>query len=106
MFKLKPELVAIEKKLPKTAKYIGNDIQNEFIQVMAQMVRAINSARVKAAELYTIMVDGTTDKSSEEIQGLVLRYLCLETEQIEEKALNVDGSGRSAREILEFVKKT
>ena len=70
------------------------------------MVRAINSARVKAAELYTIMVDGTTDKSSEEIQGLVLRYLCLETEQIEEKALNVDGSGRSAREILEFVKKT
>ena len=106
VFHLKPELAEIAKKMPRNAKYISHEIQNEFIQVMAQMVRDVHSERIKLAELFTIMVDGTTDKSNEEIQGLVVRYLSLENEQIEERALNVDGSGRSAIDIFDFVKKT
>ena len=106
VFALNPEIASLAKQMPKNAKYISADVQNEFVEVMAQMVRDVHAARIKLAELYTIMVDGTTDKSNEEVQGLVTRYFCLETYQIEERALNVDGSGRSAKEIFDFVKKT
>ena len=106
VFEVKPELAEIAKKLPRNAKYLSSDIQNEFIEIMTQMVRDVHAANIKAAEFYTIMVDGTTDKSREEVQGLVVRYLDLATEKIEEHALNVDGSGRSATDIFDFVKNT
>ena len=47
-----------------------------------------------------------TDKSNEEIQALVVRYLDAVTLEIEERALNIDGTGRSAKDIFEFVRKT
>ena len=105
VFELK-ELSEIAKKLPRNAKYLSADIHNELIEIMSQMVRDIHATNIKAAEFYTIMVDGTTDKSREEVQGLVLQYLDLVTEQIEEDALNVDGSGRLATDIFDFVKNT
>ena len=73
---------------------------------MAQMVRDVHTSKIKAAEFFTIMVDGTTDKSQEEIQALVVRYLDAVTQEIEERALNVDGTERSAKDIFEFVRKT
>lgn len=106
VFKLRPELLDLAKKLPKNAKYLSPDIQNEIVDIMAQMVRDAHTAKIKEAEYFTIMVDGTTDKSSEEIQALVVRYLDAVTQEIEERALNVDGTGRSAKEIFEFVRKT
>ena len=73
---------------------------------MAQMVRDTHTAKIKETEFYTIMIDGTMDKSNEEIQALVVRYLDAATQEIEERALNVDGTGRSAKDIFEFVRKT
>ena len=106
VFNLRSELSGFAKKLPKNAKYLSPDIQNEIVDIMAQMVRDAHTAKIKEAEYFTIMVDGTTDKSSEEIQALVVRYLDAVTQEIEERALNVDGTGRSAKEIFDFVRKT
>ena len=106
VFKLKPELAELAKKLPRNAKYLSPEIQNELIDIMAQMVRDVHTSKIKAAEFFTIMVDGTTDKSQEEIQALVVRYLDAVTQEIEERALNVDGTQRSAKDIFEFVRET
>ena len=38
------------------------------------MVRDKHASDIRKAELYTIMVDGTTDKNNEEIQGVVVRF--------------------------------
>ena len=106
VFKLNPELAVIAKKMPRNAKYLSPDIQNEFIEIMADMVREVHASKVKKSELFTIMVDGTTDKSNEEIQGVVVRFFCIDTAEIEERALDVGESGRSAKEIFEFVRQT
>ena len=57
VFKLRPDLADLAKKLPKNAKYLSPDIQNEFVDIMAQMVRDAHSAKIKAAEYFTIMVE-------------------------------------------------
>ena len=106
VFELQPELLNIAKRLPKNAKYLTSDIENEFIEVLANMVREKHATEVKKAELYSIMVDGTTDKNMEEVQGVVARFFSSDSGQIEEKALNVGNSGRSAKEIFEFVRTT
>ena len=106
VFKLRPDLLDLAKTLPRNAKYLSPDIQNEIVDILAQMVRDTHAAKIKEAEFFTIMVDGTTDKSNEEIQALVVRYLDGVTQEIEERALNVDGTGRSAKGIFEFVRKT
>ena len=106
VFVLQPELAALGKKMPRNAKYLSSDIQNEFIEVMADMVREIHAAKVKSSELFTIMVDGTTDKSTAEVEGIVVRFFCMDTEEMEEKALNIGESGRAAEEIFAFVRET
>ena len=70
------------------------------------MVREKHATEVKKAELYSIMVDGTTDRNMEEVQGVVARFFSSDSGRIEEKALNVGNSGRSAKEIFEFVRTT
>ena len=96
VFKLRPELLDLAKNLPRNAKYLSPEVQNEIVDILAQMVRDAHTAKIKEAEFFTIMVDGTTDKSNEEIQAFVVRYLDAVTQEIEERALNVDGTGRSA----------
>ena len=61
MFTLQPEIGALAKKIPSNAKYLSSDIQNEIIQVMTNMVRNVHASRVKNSEIFTIMVDGTSD---------------------------------------------
>ena len=63
----------IAKKLQKNAKYLTSDIQDEFIEIPADMVRDKHASDIRKAELYTIIVDGNTDKNKEEIQGVVVR---------------------------------
>ena len=96
VYKLSPELLDLAKNLPRNAKYLSPEIQNEIVDILAQMVRDAHTTKIKEAEFFTIMVDGTTDKSNEEIQAFVVRYLDAVTQEIEERALNVDGTGRSA----------
>lgn len=106
VFKLQPEIEEIASRIPRNAKYLSDDIQNEFIQVMADMVRKEHATKIKRSVYYTIMADGTTDKNNEEIQGVIVRFFSLETFQIEELTLNVSRSGRTAKEIFKFVKET
>ena len=77
-----------------------------MIEVLANMVRKKHTTAVKKAEFFTIMVDGTTDKNGKEIQGVVARFFSLEEEKIEEQTLNIGKSGRSAKEIFEFVRES
>ncbi len=46
-----------------------SDIHNESIQVTADIVREVHASNVKKSEFFTILVDGTSDKNNEEIQG-------------------------------------
>ena len=86
VFELQPELLNIAKRLPKNAKYLPSDIQNKFIEVLANMVREKHATEVKKAKSYSIMVDGTTDKNMEEVQGVVARFFSSDSGRIEEKA--------------------
>ena len=81
---LQPEIAALAKKIPRSAKYLSSAIQNEIIQVMANMVRNVHASRVKNSEIFAIMVDGTSDTNREEIQGVVARFLSLTTGEIED----------------------
>ena len=92
--------------MPKNAKYLSSDIQNEFIEILTDMVREEHVIKIRKAERYTIMVDGTTDKNNEEIQGIVVRFFSSDTGEIEERLLNIGSSGRSANGIFQFVHET
>ena len=74
IFNFQPDMANIAKKLSKNARYLTSDIQDEFIEILANMVRDQDASNTRKAELYTIMVDGTTDKNNEEIQGVVVRF--------------------------------
>ena len=71
IFKFRPDFLAIAKKLPKNAKYTSPDIQNEIISVLTVLVEQKVANQIREAELFTLMVDGTTDKSYVEIVSIV-----------------------------------
>ena len=52
------------------------------------------------------MVDGTSDNNNEEIRGIVVRFSSSDTNEIEEKTLNIGKCRRSAKDIFEFVRTT
>ena len=83
-----PELKKISENLSANANYTSPDIQNEVISVFQQIVKSMISSAVKDAEIYTIMVDRTSDKNFREIKGILLRYLN-KAGQIEEHAIDV-----------------
>ena len=106
VFQMQPELETIAKKMPRNAKYLSSDVQNEIIEILSSLVKEKHAARIRRAEFYTIMADGTTDKNHEEIQGVVIRFIDMDTCEVEERAINVGNSGRSAEGIFNYVKKT
>ena len=63
IFKVQPELHEIAKNLPKNAKYCSPSFQNEVIELLDVVLTARIVADIKQAELFTLMVDGTTDKN-------------------------------------------
>ena len=74
------------------------------MSVLADLVHQKIADELKTGKYFTVMVDGTTDKSGQEIQGLVVRFYSEKKESLVEKALAIGSSGRSAQEIFEFVK--
>ena len=104
LFYFQPELKEIALRLPKNSSYVTKDIQNESISDLAELVHQKVADEVKAAKVFTIMVDGTTDKHFQEMQGLVVRYFSKEEECIIEKALDIGPSGLSASDIFQFVR--
>ena len=53
----------IVRYLPKNAKYTSREIQNEVIETLAEIVRDRVAEKYKEAELFTLMMDGTTDSN-------------------------------------------
>ena len=104
LFYFQPELKDIALRLPKNSSCFTKDIQNESISVVAELVHQKVADEVKAAKYFTIMVDGTTDKSFHGMQRLVVRCFSKEEECIIEKALDVRPSGRSSSDIFQFVR--
>ena len=109
VFKLRPDLVDIAKKLPKHAKYTSPDVQNEVISVLKDIVEHKISKQIAEGELYTLMVDGTTDKSNDEIVSIVCRYIVEGDEDIEvvEHLVHMEESeDRCANALLELVSRS
>ena len=94
LFKLNPELKNIATRLPANAKYRSPDIQNEVIKVLRKILKR---------NIFTIMVDGSSDKSWWEIEGIVVRYVDA-SGKIEEHALDIkEALDRSAKDLLELL---
>ena len=60
---------------PRNASWLGNHIQNELVQIMAEMVLSNITAEVKEACYFTIIADETKDISKREQLSIVLRYV-------------------------------
>ena len=75
VFKSRPDLHAIAKKLPKNVKYTFADVQNEMIGVLRLLIERSIVKQVEKAGLYTLMVDVTTDKYFLKIVSIVCRYI-------------------------------
>ena len=59
----------------KTDKYVSADIQNELLKVMGLQVLRDIGAALHNAELYSLMVDETTDISNKEQAVLCFRWV-------------------------------
>lgn len=56
------------------AKYTSHQIQNEMLQVLANMVQKQIVAEVKESEVFSVLADETKDLQKKEQMSLVLRY--------------------------------
>ena len=60
---------------PRNATWLGHDIQNSLISLLANKVRAMIKGEIQSAQFYTLMADETKDVSKSEQLSLVLRSL-------------------------------
>ncbi|XP_065679846.1 zinc finger MYM-type protein 1-like [Hydra vulgaris] len=63
----------------KTARYLGKEIQNELIQILANVIKDKILTRVKFAKYYSIILDCTPDNSHTEQITIVIRFADLES---------------------------
>ena len=102
VFKLKPELHEVAKRLPWKAKYTSPDVQNEVAEILSEMVKETIAIRVRGSKLYTIMMDRSTNKNGEEVIDSVVRYI--HKSVICENVLNIATvQDRSAKGLLSFL---
>ena len=59
-------------KLTANAKYTSPDIQNEVIRVVVSLLSSKIANRVKKAQSYTVMMDGSTDRNWREEEEIVV----------------------------------
>ena len=60
---------------PRNAKYTHHDIQNEILDIMANMIRDQISGDTQDAELFALMVAESKDFSKTEQVSVVVRYV-------------------------------
>ncbi|XP_014283068.1 zinc finger MYM-type protein 1, partial [Halyomorpha halys] len=60
--------------LSKRDNYTSPQIQNELIEIMAHEVQKVLIQRIKSSPWYSLIVDGTTDVSSDEQLAMCARY--------------------------------
>ena len=58
-----PSLEKIAMYLPKNAKYASRETQNEVIETLAEIVYEIVAKELNEPELFTLMMDDTTDSN-------------------------------------------
>lgn len=70
-------LVACEKHMPANARYKSPLIQNEIIDILAEMVRndIVHEVLNADVDFFTILFDGTKDKNGDECISLAARYV-------------------------------
>ena len=104
LFQINPELERISKRLPDNAKYSSPDIQNEVIHVIGKLLKRNISSEVKAAQIFTIMADGSTDQNGIEIEGFAVRYIDMANMKVKEHDFDVlPATDRSASGLLELL---
>lgn len=71
------KLIECQKHLPPNVTYKSPIIQNEFIDILASMVRdvVVKEAMSSDADRFTIFIDGTKDKRGDECISLAVRYV-------------------------------
>ncbi|KAJ6644666.1 Zinc finger MYM-type protein 1 [Pseudolycoriella hygida] len=72
-----PDLVECEKFMPSNAKYTSPEIQNEIIDILAELLRESIVREVLNADVnfFTILFDGTKDRNGDEIVSLAARFV-------------------------------
>uniref|UniRef100_H2ZYF9 TTF-type domain-containing protein n=1 Tax=Latimeria chalumnae TaxID=7897 RepID=H2ZYF9_LATCH len=96
----------VKKKLsdgPGNAKYVHHDIQNEVLDIMANVIRKQISEEVKAAEHFALQVDECKDISKKDQISIVVHYL--NNDSIHEEFLHfTPADGLDADSLLEKIK--
>lgn len=91
--------------LPGNAKYTHHDIQNEIINIMANMIKVEISDEIKNADHFSLLVDETKDVSKTEQISIVARYL--HNDDICESFLGfTSADGLDAQSLLKKIKET
>ena len=60
---------------PKNASWLGHDMQNTFIELLADAVRKMIHDEISGARYFTLIADETKDISKSEQLSIVLRYI-------------------------------
>lgn len=61
--------------LLRSKNYTSHDIRNEILEIMANCILRSLLSRVKAAKIYSLIVDETTDASTKEQISISFRYI-------------------------------
>lgn len=71
------KLAQCQAVMPRNALYTSPNIQNEIIEIMVDLVRQQIVDEILNADInfYSILADGTTDRKSNEIISLAIRYV-------------------------------
>jgi uncharacterized protein (UPF0305 family) len=86
-----PNLEEIAKRLPKNAKYTSPQLQNEVIETLSEIVSETVANECKKAELFTFMMDGTSDSNNRYlIHNFIYLYLNTYLSYFEYKILNAN----------------
>ena len=89
---------------PRNAFYTSPKIQNNIINIMANMVRQQICTSVQQAGYYSILADETKDMNKQEQLSIVIRYLDDNTHSIVERFLTfVIASNLSAEHLSKYI---
>ena len=103
LFEVEPKLLVIAEKLPSNSKYTSADIQNQVIEALQNILKAKIADDVNKARTFTVMMDGSSDKSFREIEGIVVRCIN-EHGKIEEHAIDVvEAEDRSTQVLVDIL---
>ena len=108
LFKRNPRLKKNAQRLPANAKYTSPKIQNEVIDVLYNLVKGKVAYAIRRSQLYTIMMDGTTEKMGHELLGIVGRYVDEDSLEVSEHVIGVKDAtdDKSAHGLLDLLKST